>query len=233
VTLAPSLEGYPLWIDGRRLAFASNREGTWNLYERDLQNGADGESAPRALLESRTNKYPQAMSPDGQLLFVDHSDATGHDLWRLPLTGDRKPHPLLQSSFNETQAQISPDGRWLAYTSDETGRYEVYVRPFGPGGGKWRISADGGCQPRWRGDGRELFYLNGPRLWSVAIGGGGVFQAGVARPLFQTRIGRNSELTWDYDVTPDGRRFLSKELVFEEGGSAMLVVLNWRQLLAR
>jgi eukaryotic-like serine/threonine-protein kinase len=233
VTLAPSLEGYPVWIDASRLAFAVNREGTWNLYERNLRDDADGQSPPRTLIESRTNKYPQAMSQDGQLLFVDHSDVTGHDVWRLPLAGDRRPHPLLQSSFNETQAQVSPDGRWLAYTSDETGRYEVYIRPFGPGSGKWRISSDGGCQPRWRGDGRELFYVNGPRLWSVSIERDAAFQPGVPRPLFHTRVGRNSELTWDYDVTPDGRRFLFKELVFEEGGSPMLVVLNWWQLLAR
>ena len=112
---APSLDGYPLWaMDGKRIVFASNREGIWNLYERNLQdNRPDGTAAGRVLLDSGTNKYPQDWSPDGQtLVYVDRSDATGHDLWRLPLTGDRKPIPLLQTSFNETQAQVSPDGRW-------------------------------------------------------------------------------------------------------------------------
>jgi Tol biopolymer transport system component len=114
-------------------------------------------------------------------------------LWLLPLSGVRKPIPFLRTEFNEAQGQFSPDGRWIAYRSDKSGRPEIYVRPFsdGAGGGaEWPISNGGGTEPRWRQDGKELFYFSGEgTLVAVKVNaGGGTFKAGISKPLFETRI---------------------------------------------
>jgi Tol biopolymer transport system component len=236
LTLGTSSEGYPVWApDGARVAFASNRLGPSDLYEQNVNDQSrSAATAARVLLTSASDKYPQGWSPDGHsLVYVEHSESTGHDLWLLPISTKGKPIPLVQTPFNETQAQLSPDGRWLAYTSDETGRFEVYVRPFPGLGGKWLVSAEGGCQPRWRSDGKELFYMRGERLLSVAIEGDASLRPGIATTLFEVRVGRTSVLRWEYVVTPDAQRFLIKELVFDEAGSPIIVVLNWQTLLSR
>ena len=113
-------------------------------------------------------------------MYISDDPKTGYDLWVLPLEGDRKPQPYLQTQFRENQGQFSPDGHWVAYTSDESGRLEVYVQPFPAAGGKWQISTNGGENPKWRRDGKELFYLGlDRRLMAVEVKTAPTFEAGL------------------------------------------------------
>lgn len=235
-TFGPSTHGSPVWSpDGARIITASSGDGTWSLSERNVNvrppDSAANVTSRGALLVSQTEIYPQDISSDGgTILYVERTQVTGFDVWSLPKSGAQKPHPVLQSPFNETHPQLSPDSRWLAYTSDESGRLEVYVRPFNSSGGKWRVSTDGGCQPRWRVDGKELFYLNRQGLMAVSIAADSTFRPGLPVKLFDTRAGRTSGVMWDYAAARDGQRFLFKELVFDESGSPMVVVLDWQAL---
>ncbi len=199
-TLDSSSSAYASWSpDGKRIIFASNREGgTMNLYQK-LANGAQGEEL---LLKSSEDKNPTSWSRDGRFLLYSATDPkTKADLWVLPLNGDKKPTPFLQTEFNEQDGRFSPDGRWVAYTSDESGRNEIYVRRFALGsggaapdaGGKTLISTGGGVGPRWRADGKELFYVAADgKVMAVEITNNAVFRAGVPRELFQ-RAGAESD----------------------------------------
>jgi protease II len=143
----------------------------------------------------------------------------------LPLFGDRKPIPFLQTEFNEGQGQFSPDGRWMAYASDESGRREVYVQTFPASGGKWQISADGGAYPRWRRDGKELFYIAaGQKLMAVVVQTDPTFQAGRPQALFEPRF---FQPIIPYTVSTDGQRFLVNTPIEEDNSSPVTVVLNW------
>jgi Tol biopolymer transport system component len=153
------------------------------------------------------------------------------------MNGDRRPFPILQSEFNEIQGALSPDGKWLAYSSDEAGGYQVYVQPFagrsvttGTGqrlGARWRISTDGGAQPRWRSDGKELFYVSADRkIVSVAVKTVPAFEAGSSSLLFASTMSQGFTFP-QYDVTPDGKRFLVSAPVNEQGTTPVTVVLNW------
>jgi len=224
-TFGPAYNWLPIWSpDGSRIVFASNREGPIDLY----QKTASGAGNEQALLKSNEDKLPTDWSADGQFILYDVTDPkTRGDLWILPLSGDRKPFPFLQTQFNERQGQFSPDGLWIVYSSDVSGQYEVYVQSFPVPGGPHRVSTNSGMQPRWRRDGKELFYLSTDRkLMAVDVKTGpSTFEAGVPRQLFDTRItvleGRNI-----YAVTPDGQRFLinTGESPF---GAQLNVVLNW------
>ena len=165
--------------DGRRLAFSSNRDGAFNIYLKPTSGAGEAE----LLLRNDNNKGPRDWSRDGRLiLFMEQSPETGWDLWVLPLEGDKKPVPYLQTEFEEVLGQFSPDGRWVAYASNESGRSEIYVQPYPADGGKWQVSTDGGIQPRWREDGKELFYLTGDdRVMTAEIEAGETFQPGVPR----------------------------------------------------
>jgi dipeptidyl aminopeptidase/acylaminoacyl peptidase len=147
-------------------------------------------------------------------------------LWVLPLSGDRKPIPFLKTQFNESDAQFSPDSRWVAYESDESGKYEVYVSPFPGSGGKWQISTAGGIYPRWRRDGAEILYLTSDnKLMAAAVSGkGSSFEAGAIKLLFQTRAinGWGSP----YGVPADGQRFLINTAP-EQSSAPITVVFNW------
>ena len=168
-TFDPAAEGMPVWLpDGSSIVFYSNRDGPNNLYQKP-SSGAGNEEA---LLKSGEDKSPYDWSPDGRfLLYATRSQGTGLDLWVLPLAGDnRKPSLYLKTEFNEGQARFSPDGRFVAYTSNESGKSEVYVRPFpSPSGGKWMVSTGGGFQPRWRRNGKELFYVSADAML-MAVG---------------------------------------------------------------
>jgi len=189
-------------------------------------------------LASGRLKFPTDWSRDGRfLLYSDNGERTARDLWVLPepgASGDRKPTPFLQTPFSESQGQFSPDGRWVAYSSDESGRYEVYVRPFPPGAGKWNISIGGGEFPRWRRDGKELFYLSPERkIMAVEVKAGSgaqpVFKAAVPQALFEARVPSVSPgfNQFTYAVAADGKRFLVNTVVGDTTEMPLTVVVNW------
>jgi len=225
LTTDPAPDWYPIWSpDGSRIVFTANREGNRNLYQK-FANGLGGEEA---LLKSDENKVPDDWSSDGKFIVYEALNSrTKLDLWLLPMTGERKPVPFLQTEFNEQQAQFSPDAKWIAYTSDESGAPEVYVQAFPALGSKLRISTGGGCQPQWRRDGKELFYVAADRkLMAVDVKTGATFEAGVPKPLFETRIFLMTNFRNHYVVGRDGQRFLINSRI-EETSLPVTVVLNW------
>jgi Tol biopolymer transport system component len=231
-TLDPNSDGAPVWApDGSNVVFRSNRNGSFDLFEKPTS----GQRDETALLVSSIPKFPSDWSPDGRvLLYVSQDESTGSDLWALPLGGLPAPFPVVQTRFAEDEGQFSPDGRWIAYRSNESGRLEVYVRPFpGPGGAR-RISIDGGSQPRWRRDGKELFYVAAnDTLMAVPIDEGeapAVLDIGTPIPLFSTRLAGPGLLRQQYAVARDGQRFLMN-VVAEQGTSYITVVQNWKAVL--
>jgi Tol biopolymer transport system component len=225
----------PLWSpDGSRIAFVSLRNGKWGLYVKP----ANGTGREELLYESDLIKAPMSWSPDGKFIVYWAADPkTVGDEWVLPLAGDKKPVPFLQTPFSETWPQISPDGKWIAYTSNETGRAEIYVRPFPSGEGKWQISTNGGSFPRWRRDGRELFYMSLASLGkmiSVKVNpAGATFEYGDPVELFDSgyvNVGHPSNYH-TYAVSADGQRFLIPRPEntggAETASAPITVVMNW------
>jgi serine/threonine protein kinase/Tol biopolymer transport system component len=212
--------------DGKRIAFSSNKEGPLNIYWQQ----ADGSGGLERLSTSEYTQGPSSWSPDGQVLaFVQIAPATGSDIWMLRLS-DRKPQPFLQTPFNEEGPRFSPDGRWLAYVSNESGRYEIYVQPYPGPGGKWQISTEGGTEPAWNRNGRELFYRSGDKMMAVDIASQPGFAAGMPRMLFQGPYYVTPAGTYaNYDVSPDGQRFLmlKPSESAEAAPTQINVVLNW------
>ncbi len=228
LTFAGSFQHTPIWSpDGGRIAYESDigRASEFHLI------AASGVGADELLLKSGELAWPTDWSPDGRLLaFQSLNPRTKWDLWVLPLAGDRRATPFLRSEANETGGRFSPDGRWMAYASDETGRDEVYVVPFPGPGGKWQVSSEGGGQPRWGRDGKELFFLARDRkLTSVEIGPGETLGGSAPRPLFETRSRYTGTA---YDVSPDGRTFLINTLA-EGSSTPITVVLNWKPELQK
>jgi eukaryotic-like serine/threonine-protein kinase len=221
-----NLVGSPVWSpDGRAVAFAAFRDNPPNLFLQDLDAGGEAERLTRSALA----QDPLDWSPDGAyVLYVESHPKTRGDLWLLPMTGARRPTPLLASAADETLARISPDGRWLAYTSDESGRYEVYVTTFPQPGARWPISVAGGARPAWSGDGRELFYVAADgRLMAVAVGTAASFEAGAPQPLFElgARHAGGVGPGWDFAMAPDGRVLVNRPV--EHRSAPISVVLNW------
>jgi len=204
---------FPIWSpDGRFVAFDSNRSGHRYFY----QKRSDLSGAEVPLLESPEDKVLNDWSPDGQfLLYVTPNDPkTGADIWYLPLSGGRQPIPFVKTAFLERAGQFSPDGHWVAYQSNETGPYEIYVRGFPGPGPQQQVSTSGGIQARWRSDGKELYYIAPDgKLIAVPIKmNGAVLERGTPVALFRTRIwggGTNATQGQQYDVSSDGRFLLS------------------------
>src|SRR5215469_17130274 len=226
LTFGPAVNVYAVWSpDGGRIVFASSRDGPENLYWKV----SSADAAEQALLKSDVRKFPLDWSTDGRyILYVVVDVKTKLSLWVLPLSGDRRPFRLFETSFNEDDGRFSPDGKFLAYTSDESGRWEVYVESFRlatqphKSAGKWRVSIQGGSQPHWRSDGKELFYLSDDnRIMAVPIEIGSSFVAGIPRQLFEAHLSR------EYDVQADGQRFLLLVPATEKSSEPVTVVINW------
>jgi Tol biopolymer transport system component len=230
-------EDAPVWSpDGGVIAFASSREGNWNLYKK-VSTGAGSEEL---LLKSPEDKRPSAWSPDGKfLLYQRTATKTGNDLMALPLSGEAKPIPVVETEFNEGQGQFSPDSRWAVYRSNESGQNQIYVRPFPPaaGGGQWMVSKDGGVQPRWSRDGKEIFFIAPDnKLMVVDVSTAeNTLKSGIPQALFDTQIyggfAISGPMRWD--VSPDGKRFLVISSVSAGTSSPVTVILNWPELLRK
>jgi Tol biopolymer transport system component/predicted Ser/Thr protein kinase len=230
-TSDPAADTWPVWSpDARYIVFASERDGIRNLY-RKLSSNAGPEEV---LLRSNEPKTPTDWSRDGRfLLYTNIDPKTGNDIWFLPLTpegtgGEPKPTPYLKTEFFEANGRFSPDGRFVAYHSNASGQAEIYVQPFpDPTGGKWMVSKGGGGQPRWRRDGKELFYtsISGPaKLMAVEVSTSPVFRAGIPKTLFQFPSGPPA-----WDVTGDGQKFIKATApeAATTSPSPITVVLNW------
>jgi Tol biopolymer transport system component len=221
----------PLWTrDGSRVVFYAPENGPLNLY----WQLADGTGQPERLLASQVNHVPMSWSPDGSLLAFTQA-TFGRDIWVLSLA-DRKARPFLQTPSIEGGAQFSPDGRWMAYVSDESGRAEIYVQPYPGPGGKWQISADGGTEPMWNPNGRELFYRSGNhKMMAVDVTLQPSFSAGAPRLLFERQyVFTPLPQTFPYyDVSRDGQRFLMVKESAAGASEQIHVVVNWIEDLRR
>ena len=229
---------HPMWSpDGTRIVFRSNRTGADDLY----QKLASGAGAEERLLTSDQVKTPESWSADGRFLLYRSIDPqTSLDLWVLPMVGDRTPSVFLKTPFREGYGAFSPDGRWVAYESNESGRNEIYVRPFvppardgnapAPAGGQWQVSTAGGIYPRWRPDGKELYYLNpaGAMMAAPITVAGATLAPGAPVVLFPTRIvggGEDAAQARQYDVAPNGRFLINTEL--DSDAAPITLLQNW------
>jgi hypothetical protein len=234
-TAGPEPATFPLWsADGSRILFSSPRNGSPGFVERP-SSGAGAET----LLHTAALPGVFALSHvsgDGRYALFRAISDTGSspDLWVLPLEGDRTASVWLRTTADEFNGQFSPDSRWIAYGSDETGRFEVSVQSFPVPRGPWRVSTEGGTEPRWRADGKEIFYLSADgnlMAASVTVSADGkTIETGKPSALFRPAIfgGFSSGVRHQYAVAPDGKRFLVNTTTRSaEGASGVTVVLNW------
>ncbi len=233
LTSNPAPDTYPVWSpDGSRIAFVSNREGFWGLY----QTGVSVDDHDTLLLKGEQELLLTSdWSSDGKfIVYRKYNQQTGIDLELLPLVGDRQPRKYLATSFDESYGKVSPDGRWLAYQSDNSGRMEINVQSFPQPGRRVTISQGGGILPRWRSDGRELYYVAADdKLMAVSVEMGTSFTAGTPVALFELGsfgriIGR-----YVYDVSPDGQKFLVLRPLEDASMRPLTLVQNWTELLKR
>jgi Tol biopolymer transport system component len=247
LTSDPLTDTGPQWSPaGDQIVFRSNRvsanlelfrmrpdaggkaEAIWSS---EQQRQAHGGVAPSNVLSTD-------WSPDGKFVIYHASSGdAGYDLWALPLEGDARPIAIAGFPHNELQGAVSPDGRWIAYTSDESGRYEIYVQAFpDPSTAqKTTVSTGGGIQPQWRGDGRELYYLRSDgTLMAVAVRTQGTFAPGAVTALFKTALPTTiSGYRMDYAPSADGQRFVMKVPVEDARPPSITVVLNWPALIRK
>jgi eukaryotic-like serine/threonine-protein kinase len=240
LTFDPRQDRFPLWSpDGRRIAFSSQRDGSQG---NPFWQAADGTGQAERLAEQRNRQvFPTSFSPDGMkmLVYGDVGGSQQDDIGIVSMDGKGGLTPLLQTTFGERNGEVSPDGRWLAYESDESGRLEIYVRPFpGVDGGRWQVSTGGGTQPLWGRNGRELFYRSGEALMAVPIETGSSFVARNPAVVFKGQYapsfgGRS------YDVSPDGRRFLMLKVAASGADTQntprtrFIIVENWSEEMKR
>ena len=237
LTSAPGVDVVQVWTpDSRRLIFTSERAGVRNLFWQT----ADGTGLVERLTESPNTQYPTGVSPDGRrLIFTDESPITANDVMAIELDETRRVTPLVQSPFTEQNGTVSPDGRWLAYETNESGRFEIHVRPFPDvNSGRWQVSTAGGTRPIWTRSGQELIYVSPTgALMGVKVERGPSWTA--TTPTLIVREGYFTNLNWwgrSYDVSPDGQRFLMIKDSRADGTVApasIVVVQHWVEELKR
>jgi Tol biopolymer transport system component len=226
----------PVWSpDGLRLAFRSWQAGGMTMWWMQ----SDRSASPQRLDPAGTRQSPVSFSPDGKYLAFDqkHPD-TAEDAWVLPLEGDTTPRQIAQTKFGEGSMKFSPDGRWVAYSSDESGKPEIYVQAFPGPGRKEQVSTDGGTDPVWRRAGGELYYRAGDKMMAVALSTFPKFEAFAPKMLWEGKYSEGTGASCgmpgvsssNYDVSADGQRFL---MVRDDDASAyatkIVVVLNWAE----
>jgi serine/threonine protein kinase len=232
LTFPPSSDRQPNWApDGKAVAFVSNRDGPPHIY----LNASDGTGSPTALTADDASEFAPRFSPDGRYLLFERlaeQPNSRREIWGVLLSGDRKAIPVIQSQYDVYAPALSPDGKWLAYESRESGRPEICVIPFLHGSGKWEVSTGGGVLPRWRRDGRELFYISTDnKIMSAEVTEqGSSLLIGKVQSLFQVNPvpfagGSN------YDVTGDGNKFVVATLAASQMPEPLTLVVNWVALL--
>jgi Tol biopolymer transport system component len=224
-TFDPSDDFGPLWShDDSRVLFSAARKSPGDIYQRD----SAGTAKEKPLLSSNAFKMALDWSPDGRVLLLQVDNPrmpTQMDLWTYS-AADGKATPFLQSASNETMGRFSPDGRWIAYVSNDSGKEEVYVVPFPGPGGEWQISTAGGRAPIWTRGGREIVYqAPGDEIMAVEVRAAPTFQAGIPKALFKTHLRPPPGV--QFDVTPDGERFLVNLRPDEQVSDPMTLVQNW------
>jgi hypothetical protein len=255
-TADPAIDVAQIWSsDGMRIAFSSARNGPFDLYVKSTS----GTGSEELLLATAKNKFTQDWSSNGQfLLFSDVDPKTGRDLWALPTSGahaspagsaspiarsfnegrshqeatsnDRKPIAVAKTPFEELNGQFSPDVHWVAYETNESGRFEIVVQQFPVPTGKWQVSTGGGIQPRWRADGKELYFVapNGKMMAAPITTSGATLAAGTPVSLFPVTLppglGANKQ---QYAVSRDGR-FLINQPVATSSTPPITLILNWK-----
>ncbi len=215
----------PVWSpDGRRIAYSHANKAAWDLYVKD----AAGTGEPELLIESAENKFATDWTKDGKyLIYASAGKDTGWDTYALPMTGEKKPIALVKTRFSEHGAVVSPDGRYLAYRSNDSGQNEVYVQEFPEAKSKFQVSTNGGVDPFWRGDGREIFYRTRDRkIVAVPVLSGPTFQTGTPQPLFQATFAAVNARGL-YRPTADGQRFLVVSPIGREALPPATIVMNW------
>jgi len=230
LTSDPATDWFPVWsADGGRVLFGSTRLGAISLFQKAVGGGPE-EPAAEGVISAAAATFPNDISGDGRFLLYVQSSPRGYDLGVLTLAGERTSSTFLGTPFNEVQGRFSPNTRWVAYASDESGTFEVYVRPFPAASGQTQISIAGGMQPEWRRDGKELFYISADgELTAVPVTtDGATFSAGTPHALFDVEVPEsNQPYPTDYAVTADGQRFLVNTVVDQPTRSALTVILNW------
>ncbi|MEO6080481.1 MAG: TIR domain-containing protein [Steroidobacteraceae bacterium] len=246
ITFDGARNWYPIWShDGTRIVYASRASKASALYQKFTSGTGEAEQ----ILSTDEEKIPSSWSPDGRyLLFFSANPATGVDTWILPMTGDRLPSVMLKTPFFEVWPRFSPDGKWVAYQSDESGRFEIYVRSFveldgkgsvpSLGSGRWQVSTAGGTFPVWSPDGRELYFLNpaGEMIASSIKGNGAVVTPGTPVKLFATKVlgrGTDNATGRQYDVAPDGRFLINETMDSDTATLPITLIQNWNPDAAR
>jgi dipeptidyl aminopeptidase/acylaminoacyl peptidase len=237
LTFDPAVDDRAVWSpDGTQIVFRSARTSVGDVYRKSTS----GEGLEELLLTSGQSKVPTSWSSDGRfLLYQIANPQADADLWIVPMSGDRTPSVFLKTPFRETAGTFSADGRWVAYQSNESGRVEIYVRPFVPPsrdasadkpGRQWQVSTAGGIYPRWRPDGKELYYLSpaGAMMAAPIAVTGSTPDPGAPAVLFPTRIvggGVDTLQGWQYDVAPDGRFLINTML--DTAVTPITLIQNW------
>ena len=237
-TFGPEWNACPVWSpDGRRVAFVSSRTGNLELYSKEVQSGGTETPLPTPSPEF---KCPLDWSRNGQFLLFAQSDGGVFDIWALPMSGSGKPFLVVGPPFDKPDAQFSPDGHWVAYTSNESGRYEVYLKAFQTGpdsGAVWQVSNNGGRAPRWRGDGKELYFAgldNRLKAVPMRLTAQEGDPASVPQDLFGAAIpGNLGENQYPYDVSSDGQRFLVEQSANPQTSAPLIVLVNWQTMLRK